>query len=287
MSHSRWKQQSHTVDSTSGKPIAGENSSLELVTCAIEPSQEQLLSAAEIDDKISLFDINKTAGRKERKNKIQLKREYNGHSGKVVCCGFLNNEYFVTGSFDSAINLWEVEQQREIKRYDDHQSEVVALDVFRMDGNIFVSGSTDLTFRVWDIRMKKACFRKFMENDCGVSAVKYMPENVNTLAVGYENKSMGICAPLAKLETLSTLMKSTNLLEACPSQRVAVFSLHRTASPSRYGTFSTSRRSVNSAPNLTTTWSNQFRYRKMGRSSYQQVRTARSYSGQFDIQEFY
>ena len=57
-------------DSTSGKPIAGDNSSLELVTCAIEPSQGQLLLAAGIDDKISLFDINKTAGRKERNNKI-------------------------------------------------------------------------------------------------------------------------------------------------------------------------------------------------------------------------
>ena len=123
---------------------------------------------------------------------IQTKREYNGHAGKVACCGFLNNEYFVTGSFDSAINLWEVEQQREIERYDDHQSEVVALDVFKMDGNVFVSGSTDLTFRLWDIRQKKACFRKFMENDCGVSSVKFMQENINTIAVGYENSSIEI-----------------------------------------------------------------------------------------------
>lgn len=134
----------------------------------------------------------------------------------MVCCGFLNNEYFVTGSFDSAINLWEVEQQREIERYDDHQSEVVALDVFRMDGNIFVSGSTDLTFRVWDIRMKRACFRKFMENDCGVSAVKFMPENVNTLAVGYENASIEIW-DLRALGKVGNLVENDDKYESVQS----------------------------------------------------------------------
>ena len=57
-------------DGATGKPIACDNSSLELVTCAIEPSQGQMLLAAGIDDKISLFDINKAASRKERTKQI-------------------------------------------------------------------------------------------------------------------------------------------------------------------------------------------------------------------------
>ena len=57
-------------DGQSGRPIACDNSSLELVTCAIEPSQGQMLLAAGIDDKISLFDINKAASKKERTKQI-------------------------------------------------------------------------------------------------------------------------------------------------------------------------------------------------------------------------
>lgn len=67
---------------------------------------------------------------------------------------------------------------------------MVALDVFEMDGNIFVSGSSDLTFRVWDIRMKRPCFRVFAENKNHVSAIKFMPENINTIAVGYDDASI-------------------------------------------------------------------------------------------------
>ena len=68
--------------------------------------------------------------------------------------------------------------------YNDHTVGVTTLDVFKMDGNVFASGSNDLTFRVWDIRMRNACFHKSVEGESGVSVVKFMPENINTLAVG-------------------------------------------------------------------------------------------------------
>lgn len=61
-----------------------------------------------------------------------------------------------------------------------------------MDGNVFASGSADLTFRLWDIRMKSAVFRLFEKNKCGVSSIRFMPENVNTLAVGYEDASIRV-----------------------------------------------------------------------------------------------
>ena len=75
--------------------------------------------------------------------------------------------------------------------YNDHTVGVTTLDVFKMDGNVFCSGSIDLTFRVWDIRMKNACFRKSVEGESGVSVVKFMPENINVLAVG-NNSEIGI-----------------------------------------------------------------------------------------------
>ncbi len=96
----------------------------------------------------------------------------------------------MSGSNDSTLNLWDVEQSRRISQYNGHSNEVMTLDVFQMDGNVFASGSSDLSFRVWDIRQRKACFRVFEKNKCGISTIKFMPENVNTLAVGYEDNSI-------------------------------------------------------------------------------------------------
>ena len=135
-------------------------------------------------DTISLFEINREARRKEKTEQITLMREFAGHSGLVTSSDFLNNEYFVTGSQDSKIGLWQVEEQRAISMYNDHEVGLTTLDVFKMDGNVFASGANDLTARIWDIRMKNACFRKLTERDSGVSVVKFMPENINTLAVG-------------------------------------------------------------------------------------------------------
>ena len=38
--------------------------------------------------------------------------------------------------------------------------------------------------------MKRPCFRAFDKNGNGISAIKFMPENINTLAVGYEDSSV-------------------------------------------------------------------------------------------------
>jgi len=103
----------------------------------------------------------------------------------------MNPEYFVSSSQDSQIGLWQVDETRAMHMYNDHTVGVTTLDVFKMDGNVFCSGSIDLTFRVWDIRMKNACFRKSVEGESGVTVVKFMPENINTLAVG-NNSEIGI-----------------------------------------------------------------------------------------------
>ena len=112
----------------------------------------------------------------------------------------------VSGSSDSNINLWDVEGTRPANSYSDHSNEVLGLDVFEMDGNIFASGSSDLSFNIWDVRTKKACIRSYQKNKCGITRVKFMPENVNTLAVGNEDETK-------KLWDLRALGKVAKLTE--------------------------------------------------------------------------
>jgi len=77
------------------------------------------------------------------------------------------------------------------------------LDVFNRDGNVIASGANDATVRIWDIRMKNPCIRVFDKNQCGISAVKFMPDNINTLAIGRDDSSIN----LIDLRTLGKIGK--------------------------------------------------------------------------------
>jgi WD40 repeat protein len=56
-----------------------------------------------------------------------------------------------------------------------------------LDGNIFASASTDLSFKIWDVRQRKACLRSWNKSRNGISAIKFMPETLNTIAVGSDD----------------------------------------------------------------------------------------------------
>lgn len=136
-----------------------------------------MVACGGIDMKIHVFSINRQGNRREKVKSIERLRELTGHFGDITSVKFLNSQFLVSGSNDSQILLWDIENPtRFIVKYGQHQDNVVCLDTFNMDGNIMVSGSNDATIRVWDIRMKSPCIRLFSKNDCGISSVKFMPD---------------------------------------------------------------------------------------------------------------
>ena len=98
-----------------------------------------------------LFEVNMTQRKHEVSKKIEYKRGYSSHTGVVHTCGFLSIEYLLSGSNDTKIIVWEIEQARPVTKYDDHITPVAAIDVSAMDGNIFASASEDC-FKIWDVR---------------------------------------------------------------------------------------------------------------------------------------
>ena len=148
-----------------------------LMTCSIESREGKLIACGGIDTKLHIFSINPSGKKKEKLTLIEKVKELTGHDGLITCCGFMSNQYLVSGSNDSSLMLWDLEKPgRFLVKYGDHQNEVLACDVYQLDGNVFASGSNDATTRIWDIRMKSPCIRIFEKNKCGVSAVKFMTD---------------------------------------------------------------------------------------------------------------
>ena len=194
-----------------------------LATCAIEPSEGNLVACGGIDSKVYCFRINDEAMKKKRKNDNTLKLiqpacEFSGHQSQITCCGFLSTNYLMTGSDDSTVMLWDFERTgRYLVKYTDHTYEVQCLDVFNRDGNIVARGANDAAVRIWDIRMKQPCIRVFDKNTCGISAIRFMPDNVNTLAVGRDDSSIN----LIDLRTLGKIgkYKINNNIDSISSMR--------------------------------------------------------------------
>ena len=74
-----------------------------------------------------------------------------GHSGAITSIAFSpDGKFFVSGSNDFNLVLWELSTGREIKTFRGHEDAVTSV-AFSPDGRYIVSGSRDKTVRIWDI----------------------------------------------------------------------------------------------------------------------------------------
>jgi len=178
----------------------------ELNTCCIEPTENNLMAAGGFDGGIYVININSYKSKDRSENKEEAKK-YPGHQGFVSCCRFLNPFYLISSSFDSVIQLWDINSQgKSLNSYHDHNSEVSGLDVNEINGNIFATGSGDTTVKLWDIREKKACVCTFKGSNSNVSCVKFLPGRLTTLAAGSEDSSIRLY-DLRALKELSCFKK--------------------------------------------------------------------------------
>jgi WD40 repeat protein len=78
-----------------------------------------------------------------------------GHNGGVLCCKFLSDKYLISGGSDAAVCVWDLEKSHKyLSMYTEHNSDCVSMNAYKEDRNIFVTGSSDLTAKIWDIRVK-------------------------------------------------------------------------------------------------------------------------------------
>lgn len=156
-----------------------------LSSCAIEPTESQLIAVGGFDGAISIKSIYTIDHLLKNDN---ISKQLPGHLGCISAIRFMNSSFMLTASYDSIIYLWDIYAQgRIVKTYGEHTGEVSGLDVNEVNGNIFATGSGDTSVRLWDIREKKANVATFQGSDSRVNCVKFLPGRLSTLGAGSED----------------------------------------------------------------------------------------------------
>jgi guanine nucleotide-binding protein G(I)/G(S)/G(T) subunit beta-1 len=104
-----------------------------------------------LDNLCCIYDLSKAPQR------VSAFRELSAHDGYMSCCRFVDDERQVlTSSGDSTCILWDVGRSVPKVHFNDHTGDVLTVSVSPTSPNVFVSGSSDATAKVWDMRLGKA-----------------------------------------------------------------------------------------------------------------------------------
>ena len=131
-------------------------------TLDIEPAENKLLAVGTMNARILLYEINKDDKKSKGKHMEEEDQKDDqsvyklvGHNGGVLCCKFLSDKYLISGGSDAAVCVWDLENSHKyLSMYTEHNSDCVSMNAYKEDSNIFVTGSSDLTAKIWDIRIK-------------------------------------------------------------------------------------------------------------------------------------
>jgi len=77
-----------------------------------------------------------------------------GHDSPITKIRFPNKGSLLSASRDSNMILWDTEREADKRTFNSHTAEVCSIDLNPQNHQLFVSGSSDLTVKFWDVRQK-------------------------------------------------------------------------------------------------------------------------------------
>lgn len=99
-----------------------------------------------------------------------LLRTLKGHSNAVRNIKFLPNKVnLISTSDDKTVRLWDVAAESEVACFQEHQDYVRALSINQGNPSLFLSGSYDVTVRLYDAQLEKCILS--MDHGSPVEAV--------------------------------------------------------------------------------------------------------------------
>ncbi|XP_060173389.1 WD40 repeat-containing protein HOS15-like isoform X1 [Lycium barbarum] len=108
----------------------------------------------------------------------EWKQQFEFHSGPALDVDWRNNNSFATCSSDSLIHVCKVGENRPVKTFSGHQSEVNAIK-WDPSGSLLASCSDDGTAKIWSMK-QDACLHDFREHGKEIYTIKWSPTGSGT-----------------------------------------------------------------------------------------------------------
>jgi len=118
---------------------------------------------------------------------------YRGHHGSIDAIGLLNDEYFVSGGDDGAINFWSAKRKKPIAviRNAHGGGWITALGTC-LNSDCFASGSSDGFLRFWRVTPDRSRIEQFhaMKMEGIINSIKWSSDQRSVvIAIGQENRT--------------------------------------------------------------------------------------------------
>mmetsp|Transcript_12485 Transcript_12485/g.37503 ORF Transcript_12485/g.37503 Transcript_12485/m.37503 type:complete len:352 (-) Transcript_12485:909-1964(-) len=139
-----------------------------VMTCAFEPSSNELVACGGLDNLCSIYKLTDNPV-------LRATKELAAHDGYLSCCRFVTPGQIITSSGDGTCILWDVETGIATTNFMEHAGDVMSLSVKEGESNIFVSGSCDANAKVWDLRAGE-CTQTFHGHESDINSVQFFPD---------------------------------------------------------------------------------------------------------------
>jgi len=148
-----------------------------VMTVDVSPSGRFVASGG-LDNLCSVFDIQDQLGWATEMTRPY--RELQQHEGYVSCARFTDDEHILTASGDANCILWDIEYQQPTNVFSAHTGDVESVAFNTADRSTFVSGSIDMTAKLWDFRLhsraQSGLVKSFAGHQSDINSVAWFPD---------------------------------------------------------------------------------------------------------------
>lgn len=156
-----------------------------VMSCAMSPSG-LLTASGGLDNLVTIYKL--PADGSSSNGELQLYKELSNHTGYISGAAFLDDNKVLSSSGDQHVVLWDIEGGKTDRVFKGHQQDVMDVSLIP-NSQLFVSGSVDMTCKIWDHRDAKADVLTFVGHESDVNAVDAMG-NGFTFASGSDDHSL-------------------------------------------------------------------------------------------------
>ena len=166
------------------------------MSCAYSPNGK-FAATGGLNNLCEIFDIAAVAniGPEQflylsHQNRYQYKTDLHAHEGYVSAMEYVDDTQIITASGDATCILWDIKKETPKAKFVDHTGDVECISI-HPNRSMFVSGSIDVTAKLWDIRCQKKAVSTFKGHETDLNCCKWFPNGYDFIfATGSDDSTV-------------------------------------------------------------------------------------------------